>query len=239
MKILAFESSAKAASAAVLDDGRLLAESYQNSGLTHSRTLLQMAEDLLKHCDLTAHDIDAAAVAAGPGSFTGVRIGVAAAKGFCWGREIPCYGVSTLEAMARTVSILDGLLVPAMDARRSQVSTAACPCHGGVVARVMDDCAIAVEELGERLKKLEGAKFLVGDGAELCYNTLGDTLPGLRLVPEHLRFQRASGVALAAWDAVRRGEKGDAASLAPSYLRMSQAERERMRKQREETKQHE
>ncbi len=234
MKLLAFESSAKAASVALLDDGRLLAESYQNSGLTHSRTLLQMAEDLLRNCDLTPRDIDAAAVAAGPGSFTGVRIGVAAAKGFCWGRELPCYGVSTLEAMARSASALDGLLVPAMDARRSQVYTAAFSCRDGAIERVMDDSAIAVEELGERLKKWEGPKFLVGDGAELCYNTLRDAVPGLRLVPEHLRFQRASGAALAAWELIRRGEPGDAALLAPRYLRLSQAERER--KQREETK---
>ena len=100
MKLLAFESSAKAAGVAVLDDGRLLAEYFQNSGQTHSRTLMQMAEDLLDNCDLTPQDIGACAVADGPGSFTGVRIGVAAAKGFAWGREIPCYGVSTLEAMA-------------------------------------------------------------------------------------------------------------------------------------------
>ena len=101
MKLLAFESSAKAAGVAVLDDGRLLAEYFQNSGQTHSRTLMQMAENLLKTCDLEPQDIDACAVADGPGSFTGVRIGVAAAKGFSWGRELPCYGVSTLEAMAR------------------------------------------------------------------------------------------------------------------------------------------
>ena len=95
MRLLAFESSAKAAGVAVLEDGRLLAEYFQNSGQTHSRTLMQMAQDLLKNCDLSPADIDACAVSNGPGSFTGVRIGAAAAKGFCWGREIPLYGVST------------------------------------------------------------------------------------------------------------------------------------------------
>ena len=98
--ILAFETSAKAASVALMDQGVLLAESYQNTGLTHSQTLLSMAEDLMKSCNVAAKDITAVAVAAGPGSFTGVRIGVAAAKGFAWGRDIPCYGGSTLEAMA-------------------------------------------------------------------------------------------------------------------------------------------
>ena len=119
MKLLAFESSAKAAGVAVLDDGRLLAEYFQNSGQTHSRTLMQMAEDLLDNCDLTPQDIGACAAADGPGSFTGVRIGVAAAKGFAWGREIPCYGVSTLEAMARSAACLGGVICCCMDARRA------------------------------------------------------------------------------------------------------------------------
>ena len=92
MLTLAFETSAKAGSVALLEDGRLLGESYQNTGLTHSQTLLTMAEDLLKSCGLTPRDVEAVAVAAGPGSFTGVRIGVAAAKGLAWGGEIPCYG---------------------------------------------------------------------------------------------------------------------------------------------------
>ena len=97
MLILAFETSAKAASAALLEDGKLLAESYQNTGLTHSQTLMVMAENLLRQCGKTVADVSTVAVAAGPGSFTGVRIGVAAAKGFAWGREVPCYGVSTLK----------------------------------------------------------------------------------------------------------------------------------------------
>ena len=103
MRILAFETSAKAASVALLEDGKLLAESYQNTGLTHSQTLMVMAQDMLNTLALTPGDVDVVAVAAGPGSFTGVRIGVAAAKGFAWGQEIPCYGVSTLEAMVRSL----------------------------------------------------------------------------------------------------------------------------------------
>ena len=124
MKILAFETSAKAASVALMERGKLLGEAYQNTGLTHSQTLMVMAEDLLKTCNLTPKDVEAVAVAAGPGSFTGVRIGVAAAKGFAWGGELPCYGVSTLEAMARNLGAYQGYVVPAMDARRSQVYTA-------------------------------------------------------------------------------------------------------------------
>ena len=124
MLILAFETSAKAASVALLEGDKLLSESYQNTGMTHSQTLMVMAEDMLKQCGKTAKDVDAVAVAEGPGSFTGVRIGVAAAKGFAWGREIPCYGVSTLEAMAESLGIYEGHICACMDARRSQVYNA-------------------------------------------------------------------------------------------------------------------
>ncbi|MGN0978317.1 MAG: tRNA (adenosine(37)-N6)-threonylcarbamoyltransferase complex dimerization subunit type 1 TsaB, partial [Faecousia sp.] len=124
MLILAFETSAKAASVALTEDGKLMGESYQNTGLTHSQTLLVMAEDLLKQCGKTVRQVTAVAVAEGPGSFTGVRIGVAAAKGFAWGGELPCYGVSTLEAMAEALGIYQGYICPCMDARRSQVYNA-------------------------------------------------------------------------------------------------------------------
>ena len=229
--ILAFETSAKAASVALLDGGILLGESYQNTGLTHSQTLLSMAEELLKSCGKTATDVTAVAVAAGPGSFTGVRIGVAAAKGFAWGRELPCYGVSTLEAMAQNLGVWDGYVVAAMDARRSQTYTAIFRAEHGKLTRLLDDSAIAIEELGEKLKNCEKPIFLVGDGAVLCYNTLNGQVPGLVLPPEHRRHQRAAGVALLAQDMVDTGVPGDGASLTPNYLRLSQAERERLAKE--------
>lgn len=234
MKLLAFESSAKAAGVAVLDDGRLLAEYFQNSGQTHSRTLMQMAENLLRNCDLTAKDIDACAVADGPGSFTGVRIGVAAAKGFSWGREIPCYGVSTLEAMARGAACFDGVFCCCMDARREQVYNAVFERREGLLVRVREDRAISLDDLCEDLQNIEKPIFLVGDGAELCYTTLLERLSQLTLLPEHLRQQRASGVALAAWEKIGQGDCGDAAALCPNYLRLSQAERARLEKTKTE-----
>ena len=172
MRILAFETSAKAASVALLQDGGLLGEYMQNSGQTHSRTIMQMARDLLRNCDLTAKDVDAVACAAGPGSFTGVRIGLAAAKGFAWGREIPLVGVSTLEAMARNAAVAEGVYCAAMDARRSQVYTALFRMERGTLRRLTDDSAIAVEELGQLLLEQEGPKYLVGDGAALCKKSL-------------------------------------------------------------------
>lgn len=226
MRVLAFESSAKAASVAILQDENLLGEYYQNSGQTHSRTLMQMAVNLMENCDLSVHDIDAVAVAAGPGSFTGVRIGVAAAKGFAWGRELPCYGVSTLEAMAAFHSSYNGLICPAMDARRNQVYTALFR-GGPSVSRLSEDRALSLDELGAELESYEGEKILVGDGALLCYNQLRDSVPNLILAPEHLRLQHAVGVALLAKRLMESGVTGDAAALTPNYLRLSQAERER------------
>ena len=232
MKILAFETSAKAGSVAILDKGILLAENYCNTGLTHSQTLMVMAEDALKSCGLTPADVEAVAVAAGPGSFTGVRIGVAAAKGFAWGADLPCCGVSTLEAMATGLGVFDGYVLPVMDARRSQVYNAVFLAENGKLSRITEDRAIALSDLAEELKNLEKPIFLVGDGANLCYNTLKDTVPSLVLPPEHRMHQRAAGVALVAEEMLRRGEHCDGAALTPNYLRLSQAERERLEKQR-------
>ena len=231
MLILAFETSAKAGSVALMKEGKLLGESYNNTGLTHSQTLLKMAEDLLRSCGYTPQDVEAVAVAAGPGSFTGVRIGVAAAKGYAWGSRIPCCGVSTLEAMALTLGIWDGTVVGVMDARRNQVYTATFRAEEGKLARLTEDRAISLEQLGEELQNSSGPVFLVGDGSNLCYTTLKAQAANLILPPEHRMHQRASGVALAAEGKLARGEACDGAALTPNYLRLSQAERERLEKE--------
>ena len=226
--ILAFETSAKAAGVALLEGGKLLGESFQNTGLTHSQTLMAMAEDLLINCGKTAGDVTAVAVAAGPGSFTGVRIGVAAAKGFAWGKEIPCYGVSTLEAMALNLDVYNGYVVPTMDARRDQTYTAIFRAEQGNLTRITEDMAISYAELAEKLKNCQNPIFLVGDGAVLCYNELEETVSGLVLPSEHRLHQRAAGVALLAQKMMDAGIPGEGASLTPNYLRLSQAERERL-----------
>lgn len=233
MLILAFETTAKAGSVALLQDGKLLAESYQNTGMTHSQTLLTMAQDLLKNSGFTPKDVQAVAVAEGPGSFTGVRIGVAAAKGFAWGAQIPCYGVSTLESMALSLGAWDGFVVCAMDARRNQVYNAVFWADQGKLTRLRPDRAISLEELGKEIKNFEKPVFLVGDGSDLCYNTLSGQVSMLVLPPEHKRHQRAAGVALAAMDKIARDIPGDGAALTPNYLRLSQAERERLEKSKE------
>ena len=232
MLILAFETSAKAGSVALLDDQKLLGESYQNTGLTHSQTLMVMAEDLLKQCGKTVADVTAVAVAEGPGSFTGVRIGVAAAKGFAWGGQIPCFGVSTLEAMAESLGVYDGYVCACMDARRNQVYNGLFKAVNGKLERVSEDRAIALAELKTELAQLEGHIFLVGDGAALTHKTLSEEVTNLVLPPEHRIHQRAVGVALLAAKKIAAGETGDGNALTPNYLRLSQAERERLEKEK-------
>ena len=230
MLILAFETTAKAGSVALLEDGKLLAESYQNTGLTHSQTLMVMAEDLLKQCGKTMADVTAVAVAEGPGSFTGVRIGVAAAKGLSWGGQIPCYGVSTLEAMAESLGVWEGHICACMDARRNQVYNALFLVDNGVITRVSEDRAIALTDLKEDLEHIDGPIFLVGDGSSLPHKMLSNEIDSLILPPEHRMHQRAVGVALLAEKKQAAGESGDGNALTPNYLRLSQAERERAEK---------
>lgn len=231
MLILAFETSAKAGSVALLDSNKLLGESYQNTGLTHSQTIMSMAQSLITACGYTPQQIEAVAVAAGPGSFTGIRIGVAAAKGFAWGAEIPCYGVSTLEAMALNLGVYDGLVVGVMDARRSQVYTATFRAEKGVLTRLTEDRAISLQQLGEELSQSNCPVYLVGDGSTLTYNTLCSTVEQLVMPAEHKMHQRAAGVGLAAAAMIEAGLPGNGAELQPNYLRLSQAERERMEKE--------
>lgn len=224
MLTLALESSAKAASAALFENGKILGQYLQNDGLTHSATLLPMAVDLLKNTGHTVRDIGLVAVAHGPGSFTGLRIGMAAAKGLAWAMEIPAVGVSTLEAMACGGPDMEGsMLCCAMDARRSQVYNALFEVRGGVPVRLCPDRALSMAELQDELISYKKPWILLGDGAELCYNTFDKNLLSLHLAPEPLRIQSARGVGLAAAGKT----PGTADDLLPVYLRLSQAERER------------
>jgi len=227
MKLLAIESSAKAASCAVLEDGVPLACTWQSTGLTHSRTLLPMAADLLRNSGLALEDMDAIALAAGPGSFTGLRIGAAAVKGLAWGTGKPCIPVSTLEAMAWPLAHLEGVVVCAMDARRQQIYNAVFRSGGGELIRLREDRAVSLEEAAADLAELGESLTIVGDGAQLCFDFL--TARGLpcRLAPPHLRWQSAVGVAMAAAQRWPGGAAG-AQEVVPVYLRLSQAERERL-----------
>ena len=228
MKIIALESSAITASVAVTEDEKLLAQSFQNSGLTHSATLMPMVADLLKNTGLTLAEMDVVAVAAGPGSFTGVRIGVAAAKGLAWPGDKPCAPCSTLESMAWQCAHLDGEICAAMDARRDQVYCARFSAEHGELKRLTEDRAIGLYALAEEVRASGRTQILVGDGAYLARQTLeSHGLPNL-LMPPQLLYQTAWGVARCALHMAREGKLVSAAAMAPSYHRLSQAERERL-----------
>lgn len=231
MLILGIESSAGPASAAVAQDGRLLGEFFVNTKQTHSQTLLPMVESLLKNLGLTCADFDRMAVANGPGSFTGVRIGVSCVKGLALPGGTPCCGVSTLEAIAFAGALCPGSVVCAvMDARCGQVYNALFEAKDGALVRLTEDRAISIQDLGQECQPYGERLILFGDGARLCHEQFA--LWGARLAPEALRYQRAGSVALLAADrpAVAAG------ALLPSYLRLPQAERELKRKREAERK---
>ena len=224
MYLLALDTAGKTAAVAVLRDDVLLYEAQCNNGLTHSETLLPMIADMLRSARLTLDDVDAFAVAAGPGSFTGVRIGVSAVKGLAFGRRKPCVAVSTLEAMAY-LPVGGAYVCAAMDARCGQVYNALFRVDGTVVQRLCPDRAIPVDALGAELAAGGQAWTLVGDGAMLCADRLAG-VADVRLAPPTVRMQRASAVAVAAELALARGESVSDAALVPLYLRPPQAERE-------------
>jgi len=229
MKILALETSAKAVSAALTEDGKVLASGYQDTGLTHSRTLMPIVEHLFQNTDLTLADCDAVAVAVGPGSFTGIRIGVAAAKGLAFGADKPAIAVSTLSAMARNVAFTDGLVVCAMDARRQQIYNALFEAKNGHLTRLTEDRAIALADLAEELRGDPRPITVVGDGARLTFDYLTRAEIPCRLAPPHLVMQNAMSVALEAEALAAEGGLVSAQTLEPVYLRPAQAERLRMK----------
>ncbi len=228
MRILALEASAKSVSVAVTENGTLLAQAYQDRGLTHSVTLMPLLDGMLKTAGLTLDDMDIIAVAQGPGSFTGIRIGVSAAKGLAWAKALPCCGVSTLEAMAYGVTDFEGVVVGAMDARRQQVYNALFRTENGRVTRLCADRAVAMELVAEELAAMPEPKLIVGDGAVLLYDFLQKAGIGCRLTSPLHRQQSAAGVALAAEHLAAQGLTCSAQELQPVYLRLSQAERERL-----------
>ncbi|MBW7573535.1 tRNA (adenosine(37)-N6)-threonylcarbamoyltransferase complex dimerization subunit type 1 TsaB [Caproiciproducens faecalis] len=236
MRILAIDSSATAASAALLDDDRLLGEFYINTRLTHSQTLMPMIENLLQCTRTELKDVDLYAVSAGPGSFTGIRIGVASIKGLAMAQNKPCAGVSTLEAMAQNLGHMTGTICAVMDARCGQVYNAIFTAHGNSIERITPDRALSIEDLAEDCKNYTNPIILVGDGAKLCYNNERFKSLNAVLPPEHLLYQRAWGVAKSALKVSEQGGAVTPAALMPVYLRLPQAERELKKRNKGEIK---
>lgn len=230
MIILAIDSTAVSGSVAICRDKELLCEFTINVGNTHSETLLPMVESALKMCDLKVSDIDLFACDEGPGSFTGVRIGVATVKGLAFDSGKPCIGVSTLEALAENLVGFEGIACPVMNARRSQVYNALFEVNNGEAKRLCDDRALPISELEEELKGYNAPIYLVGDG-------YGITLDGFKelkckFTPEILRYQSGYSVAVCALRKYNEGARTDDRQITATYLRLPQAERERLEKEK-------
>lgn len=223
MKILGIDSSAKSASAAVTEDKKIITQFYINTGLTHSHTLMPMVEYALKCADISLDEIDLFAVNKGPGSFTGIRIGVAAVKGLADIKNKPCIGVSTLESMAYNLIDNDCIACCVMDARCSQVYSALFDIESGKITRITDDEAISIDDLGERISKYNKKIILVGDGAEICFDALSSGIKNISRAGEYTEFQNACGTCFYAFD--HQNEQIKSSELVPEYLRLPQAQR--------------
>jgi len=235
MKILAFDSTAKAASVAVTEDGKLLGVYNIDNGLTQSELLLPMAENLLKSLKLGFSDIGLLAVSVGPGSFTGVRIGASLVKGIAFGRGIPCSAVSTLEALAENLFPLVGYIVPVMDARRKQVYTATFKSDGRTLERLTPDRAISIDELADELSRLDGDIYLSGDGYDVTAKRLSERGISFRETPPLLITENAYSVARLGYKHYLDGVAVSDSELTATYLRLPQAERERLERIKKET----
>lgn len=232
MKILAFDGTAKAATVAVTDGERALGYYTIDNGLTQSELLLPMAENLLKSLNLGFSDVELYATSVGPGSFTGVRIGVSLVKGLAFGRDIPCVGVSTLEALAENMRGIKGIILPCMDARRNQVYSATFISDGEKLTRLTEDRAIALSDLAEELRQYEGESiYVTGDGYSVAHRALSKASIKLMNTPELLILQNAVSVARVAERMYENGEAVTDSQLSPVYLRMPQAERERLERE--------
>ena len=227
MICLGIESAGKTAGVAIWEEDAPLYEATLSAGFTHSESLLEMIQTALTAARLTAADIDLWAVCAGPGSFTGLRIGLALVKGLAFATGAPCVGVSTLEALAWCAGPA-ATVVPALDARRGQVYAAAFQA-GQPPRRLLEDAARDPASLADFVESCKKPLVFVGDGAEICYNRYKD-VPGVARLPGFLAASRAAGVCLAAMEQARQGNTQSGEQLRPQYLRLSQAERERAEK---------
>lgn len=229
MKILAVECSATPCSVAIVEDRKITASGFVNVKLTHSQTLMPMVEATLKAAMTELKDIDGFAVSSGPGSFTGIRIGISAVKGMAAADKKPCVGISTLKAMAHNFSDRDVIVCAVMDARCNQVYNSIFDISDGIITRIRTDRAIMCEELAEEIEKMSQninkRVIIVGDGADVFYPFVKD-FGFCDKADEQKRYQNAVGVAVEAFDFFLKGETVEPDELLPIYLRLPQAERE-------------
>ena len=223
MKILAVDSSSVTAAVAITENGKVLAENFINNGLTHSQTLMPMVEKTINESGISVKDIDLFAITHGPGSFTGVRIGIASIKGMADALDKKCLPISTLEAIAEPLKNEDVIACAVMDARCNQVYTAIF--NNG--ERLCDDKAVLIDELGEELKQYDKRIVFIGDGSVLCYDKLHEIIQDCDVADEKIRYVHGESIGFVAENKIKNGEEPiNSANLVPFYLRLPQAERE-------------
>lgn len=234
MRILGIDSSGLVASVAVVEDEAMLAEYTVNYKKTHSQTLLPMLDEIGRMIELDLTTIDAIAIAAGPGSFTGLRIGSATAKGLGLALDKPMIAVPTVDGLAYNLYGTDKLVCPLMDARRSQVYTGVYEFRGRDLHPLIRQKAESVQELAEELNAMGREVIFLGDGVPV-YRALLEELVQVphQYAPAHLNKQRAAAVAALGQRYLEEGKTESAREHQPEYLRMSQAERERAERQRD------
>lgn len=227
MKILSVECSASPASCAIIDDGKVKASSFVNAKLTHSQTLMQMIINTLDNSATKLCDIDRIAVAVGPGSFTGLRIGISAVKGLAAPANIPCVPVSTLNGMTEQFADRDCIVCAVMDARCNQFYNALFEIKDGIITRLCPDRALLADELKDEINNISSDKQIIvcGDGADLFYKHICE-FKNVKLAPENLKFQNAVGVGLYTYKNIDTESTVSPEQLLPVYLRLPQAERE-------------
>ena len=234
MKIHSIECCASPVSAAITDGERIISYAFSDVNLTHSQTLFPIIENVLSAARLEFRDIEAIGVTVGPGSFTGLRIGIASAKGLAEPRRLKCVGVSTLLAAAYAFIGEKAIICPVIDARCSQVYNALFEVNGGSVTRLCDDRALLIDDLKTELLKITDKKIILCcDAAKAVKETLEGARNVTLAVPS-LRLQNAAGVGLYAGQAINEGNFCDADGLEPQYLKLPQAQRELISKQRKE-----
>ena len=228
MKILGLDSSGIVASVAIVEDDVLIAEYTVNYKKTHSQTLLPMLDEIAKMTELDLNSIDAIAVAAGPGSFTGLRIGSATAKGLGLALKKPLIAIPTVEGLAYNLYDIPGLICPIMDARRKQVYTGIYRFTDHQLKVVEDQMAVSMETVIEKLNQYGEAVTFLGDGVPVFHELIAEkmTVP-YSFAPAHVNKQRAAAVATLGEIYYRQGKTETAMEHVPDYLRVSQAERER------------
>lgn len=233
MNIIAIDSSGLVASVAIANENAVIAEYTVNNAKTHSQTMLPMLDEIKKITDTDLSQIDAVAIAAGPGSFTGLRIGSATAKGIALALQIPVVEVSTLEALAANFYATSGIICPIMDARRNQVYTGiyAFEKEDGVykMRTLTEPCAVLIDEIAARINEIGQEVVFVGDGIPVFEQRLPELLAvPFTFAPIHMARQRAGCVAQLGIEKYKAGKTVDAKEHSPEYLRLSQAERERI-----------